>query len=234
MPKNYKKRILITTLILFLIIGLLLYLFLKYDLYTYINDVELIKAYILLNENLSKFIYIAINFLQTTIIPITNIPTIMAGSYIFGPFEASNLAIIGVLIGSLLSFYVGRIFGKKLFYFLIGKERLEKQLEQLNGRENVVFFLMMLLPGFPDDVLCMISGITPMRTSFFIITLLITRTIPIYLTAYGTILIPLNTVWGIIIWIAIYLLIIFIGQYILRHWDSFIDKINKKNGSNKN
>lgn len=229
MDKQTKKKLTLTILITFITLSIFVILYFSLGLNNYFTDAEVLRETIEGYGNFGKFIYVLINLLQTTIIPITNIPTIFAGTYIYGPLEAANLAIIGVLIGSVVSFYLGRVFGTKLLIWMIGKEKLYKYLTMMKGRENVVFFLTMLLPGFPDDIVCMIAGITPMKFKFFSITLLITRTIPIYLTAYGASLIPLNNIWGWIIWIVIYVVIFYIGQKILRNWDSILTKFNKKN-----
>ncbi len=229
MDKQTKKKITLTILITFIVLSILVILYFSLGLNNYFTNTEVLRETIEGYGDLGKYIYVLINFLQTTLIPITNIPTIFAGTYIYGPLEAANLAIIGVLIGSVVSFYLGRVFGTKLLIWMIGKEKLDKYLTMMKGRENVVFFLTMLLPGFPDDIVCMIAGITPMKFKFFSITLLITRTIPIYLTAYGASLIPLNNIWGWIIWIVIYVVIFYIGQKILRNWDGILSKLNKKN-----
>jgi len=229
MEKETKKRVTLTILISLVVIAILVVLYFSFGLNEIFSNSDVLRDEIESYGNFGKLIYVLINFLQTTLIPITNIPTIFAGTYIYGPLEAANLAIIGVLLGSVVSFYIGRIFGTKLLIWVIGEEKLEKYLSMMKGRENVVFFLTMLLPGFPDDIICMIAGLTPMKFKFFGITLLITRTIPIYLTAYGASLIPLNNIWGWIIWISIYIIIFYIGQKILRNWDTILNKLNKKN-----
>lgn len=231
MENQTKKRAMITISITIAIIGVLVALYFLLGLNKYFTDAEFIKEEIESYGNFGKFIYVVINFLQTTLIPITNIPTIFAGTYVYGPLDAANLAIIGVLVGSVVSFYIGRIFGTKLLIWILGEQKLNKYLEMMKGRENVVFFLTMLLPGFPDDIICMVAGITPMRFRFFGITLLITRTLPIYLTAYGASVIPLDSVWGWVIWIAIYAIVFYAGQKILRNWDAILAYFNKnKNG----
>src|SRR5690554_3589718 len=190
---------------------------------------EKIQAY----GNKGKFIYILINFLQTTIIPITNIPTIMAGTYIFGPFIAATLATIGVLVGSVVSFFIGRFLGRKTVEWIAGKENVDRYLVMAKGRENLVIFLILLLPGFPDDIICMIAGITKMSWKFFLISILITRTIPTYLTAYTFTAIPMNTWWGILIWVSIYLIVFLAGRYVLKYWDNIVNWFDKLRNKQK-
>lgn len=226
---NKKKRVVIVSLIISIIILVFILLFIHLGWRKYFTDIDFLKGKILDSGNSGKLFYIFLNLLQTTVIPITNIPTIMAGTYIYGPLEAANLAIVGILVGSVLSFYIGRIFGTKLVNWVIGSENLERYLEMAKGRENVVIFLILLLPGFPDDIICMLAGITSMRFRFFAITILITRTIPIYMISYGTSIIPLDTVWGWTVLILVYATVIFIGHLIFKNWDKILTKIKKGN-----
>lgn len=227
-----KKRLTITIVILILFIGLIIGLYFGLGINKTLQDTESLKETINSYEGLGKLIYVLINFLQTTIIPITNIPTIMAGVYLFDPFVAATLATIGVLLGSIVSFYLGRILGRKTVEWIVGKDNLDKYLAMAKGRENVVIFLILLLPGFPDDIICLIAGLTKMSWKFFIISILITRTIPTYLTAFTSNLIPLDKLWGIAIWIAIYIVALLAGRYVLKYWDNivkFFEKFKNKN-----
>lgn len=227
---NY-KRLVIILLILALFIGLIVWLYFSLGLNKEFKDIESLRNKILSYGNMSYFIYILINFLQTTIIPISNIPTIMAGEMIFGPFLAATLATVGVLIGSMVSFAIGKVFGKKAIEWVIGKETVDKYLAMTKNKEKWVVFAILLLPGFPDDIICMIAGVTSMSWKFFIISILITRTIPSYMIAYSSDIIPINTPWGIITWVLIYLVVLLISRYIIKNWEkvnNFIEKHDNK------
>lgn len=227
---NNKKRIIITSIITIIAVLILIALYFILDLGKYFTDIDYLGKVI--NSDNGRLVYIFINFLQTTLIPITNIPTIMAGTQIYGPWDAANLAIVGVLSGSVISFYIGRIFGRKLVNWMLGEETVNKYLEMARGRENVVVFLILLLPGFPDDIICILAGLTSMSFRFFSITILITRTIPLYLVAYSASIIPLDTVWGWIVIILLYGIIFYISQLVLKNWDSILAKFNKDNNNN--
>ena len=56
---------------------------------------------------------------------------------------------------------------------------------------------------FPDDMMCMIAGITTMTYGYFTLVCLLTRPVMIGITAYlGSGMIPFEG-WGIPVWIAI-------------------------------
>src|SRR5690606_13471604 len=132
--KETKKRVILTILISLIVIAILVVLYFSSGLNEIFSNSDVLRTQIESYGDFGKLIYVLINFLQTTLIPITNIPTIFAGTYIYGPLEAANLAIIGVLIGSVVSFYIGRIFGTKLLLWIIGEEKLEKYLSMMKGR----------------------------------------------------------------------------------------------------
>lgn len=226
------KRLLILIFILIVTIGIIIGIYFGLGLNKKFKDIEEIKVQVLAYGNFSKTIYILLHFVQTTILPISNIPTIIAGVYIFGPFVASILTIIGVLVGSMVSFAFGKIFGKKAVEWIIGKEQVDKYLKMAAGRENYIIFAILLLPGFPDDIICIIAGITAMSWKFFIISILITRTIPVFMTAYSSSIIPINTPWGIAIWVSFYIFFLLISRYVLKNWkkiENIIGKIEKNN-----
>ena len=222
-----KKRLIISIVILGLIIAIIVGLYFGFGLNKELGSTEKLKEKITSFGNKAKLIFILINFLQTTIIPISNIPTIIAGVYIFGPFTAANLTTIGVLLGSVVSFFFGRVLGRKTVEWIIGKDAVEKYLAMAKGRENLLIFLILLLPGFPDDIICIIAGLTSMSWKFFIISILIARTIPTYMTAYFSNLIPIHTFWGIIIWIVMYVIVFFVGRKIFKNWDKIRDHFEK-------
>ena len=69
------------------------------------------------------------------------------------------------------------------------------------------FILMMLLPCFPDDILCLVAGLTDMSWTFFMVTQFITRPIGIFsvsIFSSGS-LIPYHG-WGLIVWTVIFIL----------------------------
>jgi uncharacterized membrane protein YdjX (TVP38/TMEM64 family) len=78
-------------------------------------------------------------------------------------------SMIGLIVGSWLSFSIARIFGKRVVERFVSSE-LRKKLEYLSGHEGVILgFLLFLIPGFPKVALCYILGLTPMHLGIFLI-----------------------------------------------------------------
>ncbi|MDE5721386.1 MAG: VTT domain-containing protein [Clostridia bacterium] len=150
-------------------------------------------------------VYVLIQVLQVVILPLPAAICYIPGSRIWGALTATLLASLGVLIGSVIAYFIGRLFGKKVVIWIAGKETTEKYAGYIAGKGKFIFVLMQILPFFPDDILCMVAGLTSMNFPFFFLTMLFVRPVVISVYCYlgnGT-LIPFSG-WGIPVWIAIF------------------------------
>ena len=125
---------------------------------------------------LAPLFYIFISFLQVTFVPIPGAITILSGAYLFGVWEAFIYSYVGMMIGAIFAFFLGRKLGRPFVNWVAGgKEKADGWVERLKGRENVFLFFAFFLPFFPDDILCSVAGILPVKWRTFIIMQIITR-----------------------------------------------------------
>lgn len=175
------------------------------------SSVSSFKYFILSTGGMGVLIYILIQMFQIVCIPIPASIIAIAGAVIYGPLLASIYCSIGVLLGSYLSYFIGKIFGFRIICWIVGTDNAKKYTKVLN--ENSIMFLAVafLLPMFPDDILCLIAGITNIHfSSFFLITTLF-RPIGVFcMCFFGTgSIIPFSG-WGIPIWCVLIFVIIFL------------------------
>lgn len=228
-------KIFISLLLIGILFALML-LFLHYTLHIDFQDLkdrETVQTIVAENGAYAPFIFILISFLQVTFVPIPGSVTIIAGSYLFGFWESLLYSYIGMMLGSIFAFYLGRVIGRPFVNWIVGDSKtVDKYLERLKGKETVLLFFMFLFPFFPDDLLCSVAGITPLSWFKFIIMQIITR----FTSIIGTLIfmsgeiIPYNG-WGItlLIILGILAIIAFIISY--KHADkinAFIDRISLK------
>ena len=162
---------------------------LKTGLINQIDSFYDIKMLILKYKGQGIIIYTIINFLQVTLVPLPSSVTILAGTAIFGPF---------------LAFFIGRLCSKPILYWIFGKEKVEKYEKLLSNRTKLILFLTLFLPFFPDDLICMMAGITDIKFKDFFLISLFARSFGIACLSYfgsGKI-IPFSG-WGIGVWISI-------------------------------
>lgn len=149
---------------------------------------------------LAPLAFIFVTFLQVTFVPIPSTITVIVGNYLFGFWLGLLYSFIGMILGSLLAFYLGRWFGKKFIYWLVSdKELVDRYLEKIKSKGNVLLFFMFLFPFFPDDILCSIAGIMPISAISFILMQVSTRFLAILgnQTLFGGDVIPFEG-WGIV------------------------------------
>jgi len=148
----------------------------------------------------APLIFILISFLQVTFVPIPGAVTILAGNYVFGAAGSFVYSYIGMLLGALFAFALGRWIGRPFVNWIAGgKEKVDEWLQKLKGRENVLLFFMFFLPAFPDDILCSVAGILPIGWFGFTLMQVITRATSVGATLLfmsGEV-IPFDEPWGI-------------------------------------
>ena len=208
---SLKAKILRTILVCAVIAGIVVlgYYILNWTgVWEQINSVEKLQNIILSWGFWGRFGFVLLQLLQVTFIPLPSTVTIIAGTLVYGPLQASLLSLAGILLGSMLAFLLGKVFGKKLVVFMVGEKTCKKWADFLSNAKYS-FFIMMLLPIFPDDVLCLVAGLTNMSWTFFTVTNLIARPIGIFTVSYfgSGHLIPYHG-WGLIVWAILIVLII--------------------------
>ena len=109
----------------------------------------------------------------------------LAASAVYGGWLGFTLSYIGTLVGSFIAFFLGRFLGVRAVAFCIGKEKTEKYAALLHRKGKLPFVLMQLLPFFPDDVLCMVAGLSHMPLSFFSLTMLFAKPLYIALVCFS-------------------------------------------------
>ncbi|MCH5161394.1 MAG: TVP38/TMEM64 family protein [Clostridiales bacterium] len=171
------------------------------------TDFDAVRQFIVDSGFWGFAVFIGLTIVQVVVLPIPAAITILLGVAIYGPTVSFILSTIGTVIGSILSFALGKVFGRKLCNWMFGEEATEKYAKILGEKGRFIFIIMLLFPAFPDDMLCMIAGITTMSYMYFTVVCVLTRPVMIGITAYlGSGVIPFEG-WGIPVWIALILLL---------------------------
>ncbi len=176
-------------------------IFSKYEILEVFSSISSFKQFILSTKEKGMLIYVLIQFLQVLFVPIPSMIITLTGVAIYGPLLGSILCTIGVLLGSYFSFLLGKLLGFKIVCWVSGKQNAIKYAEIINNRGKFFLIIAFLLPLFPDDILCLIAGITTMKFKHFFWIALITRPIGVICMSFfgGGYIIPF-TGWGLFVW----------------------------------
>lgn len=173
-----RKRIIKLSVIL-LLCSVLLYFFYKANLYSPMKQIfsspQAFKEFILEQGSLAPVIFLLMQIAQTIISPIPGNLIALAGGSIFGGLTASLLSSSGIIIGSIIAFYMARFFGKPLVIKLIGEPVYNKYSSFLTNKGTTSLLILFFLPFFPDDAFCFLAGLSKLPSKLFLILVIIGR-----------------------------------------------------------
>ena len=199
-----------------------------------VNSADDMVYYINNSGGVAEVIFVLANFLQVTIIPIPSTITTTAGALLFeGIWKPLYLTVIGLVIGSMFAFFLGRVFGVRFANWLVGEKTIAKYKAMTKGRDKIVLFYMFLFPFFPDDFLCILAGMTNYTYLGFFLLQVFSRTIGTLVTiliAKGLLSIPFYG-WWIALWVLLIALVIVLLIYTIKYSEqieNFIMKVIDK------
>jgi len=206
----------------------LIYIFQRTGFFQIMQSSESLQAYLERTGAWMPILYVVLQYLQVVILPIPSVVSTVAGVTLFGPLQATVYSLIGIILGSITAFVIGRKLGNKTVRWMIGEDSLKKWQKKLKGKDNLFLTVMFLLPMFPDDVLCFIAGLSSMSTKYFLIMILISRLISISTTCYSVDIIPFNTWWGLLVWGIFIVAIVMTFILIYKNMDAIQVKLGKR------
>jgi uncharacterized membrane protein YdjX (TVP38/TMEM64 family) len=207
---------------------LLIYIFQKTGFFALVKDETAFREYLQTKGKWMPVLYIVLQYLQVVILPIPSVVSTLAGVALFGAFKTIVYSLIGIILGSITAFFIGRKLGNKAVSWMIGQEELNKWQKRLKGKDNFILTVMFLLPMFPDDVLCFIAGLSSMSNKYFLIMIVLSRIVSVSTTCYSINFIPFNTWWGLLIWGVLFALIIVSFIWIYKNLDKLQNKFQQK------
>lgn len=109
---------------------------------------------------LGPIIVVGIHILQVVIAPIPGQGIDLANGYLFGWWGGALVSLIGISLGTMIAISLAKKFGRPLVEILVGPKGLASVRAYTHSRSQWLFFILFLLPGTPDDLLCFAIGLT--------------------------------------------------------------------------
>lgn len=132
-------------------------------------------------------VFILINIIVTTLmtfVPGMTFTFTLLATQLFGTLEGFIVSTIACFLSSLVKFFIGDKLGEPFVDWLIGKDARIKAQDLVSARATVLVPVMLAFPFFPDDAICMVSGMTKMKYWYFAIVALVCRTIGVGITSF--------------------------------------------------
>ncbi|MGN0625916.1 MAG: TVP38/TMEM64 family protein [Oscillospiraceae bacterium] len=110
--------------------------------------------------------------------------TCVAGVLLFGPLWGFALNYIGICVGSCINFSLAKQYGRPFVERSVSEKMWGKYMKWLDSPKfDLYFALAIFFPVAPDDFLCLLAGLTPMKFGKFLLIILLGK--PLALLAYS-------------------------------------------------
>lgn len=152
--------------------GLLLW---QTGFFSCLGSLDAMRTYIARFAPFSHLFYFLIQLLGVVAAPIPSNVTALAGALLFGTWPAFLLTWGAVVAGSVLVFWLARVLGQRFVDRLVNQKVSDKYLDLIRRKRDVFLFLAFLFPFFPDDLLCILAGLTDIPLGRFCLLVLVAR-----------------------------------------------------------
>jgi uncharacterized membrane protein YdjX (TVP38/TMEM64 family) len=194
--KEAKKKVIIAFVIfVFLLVAAIVFIWPHLSILT---KPTVIKEIVLSFGMWAPLAFIGLQILQMVFLFIPASPIIVVGGYIFGAWSIFY-SIIGILLGSIIIFFIGRLFGRPFLESVLDKKIID-QLDYQSESIAKTLFILFLIPPLPHDAFCYMAGVTKIELKRYILAVVAGR-LPqiIFLTLIGYQLTKLNLFWSLLL-----------------------------------
>lgn len=132
-----------------------------------------VEAYIERFSPYSQLVFFLVQVASVILAPIPSNLTAAAGGLLFGMWPAFLLTWAAVTLGSTAVFFLARVIGQPFVTRFVSAKLSDRYLDVIKRKRDVFLTLAFLFPFFPDDIICILAGLTDISYArFFLIALL--------------------------------------------------------------
>ena len=172
--KKRARRIVLAVLIVLAAAAAALVLY-KNGWFERIGSVEELRALIDEAGAFAGIVFFLLQMLTVIVAPIPSNVTMMAGALALGFWSSLLLGIAAIWAGSMIMFLLSRRLGQRAVQGFIDRSVMEKYLPLIEEKQDMFLFLTLLFPFFPDDMLCILAGLTSIPTGRVAAIMLLAR-----------------------------------------------------------
>lgn len=169
---NKTKVLLLTAGVLTLITGSYL---LTRQYAPFLFEVESLRRWL---DNFGVFaplVFILLQAVQVIVAPIPGQVAAVVAGYLFGGVWGTIYSLIGVMLGSAIAFTLSKHYGRPAVEQLLDDDLIDSFDGFAEEAGLFGIFVFVIIPGLPDDVVCFLAGLTPLRLVPFLLVLLAGR-----------------------------------------------------------
>ena len=123
----------------------------------------------------SHLVFFLLQLASVIIAPIHSNVTALAGALLFGALFAFLLTWAAVVLGSFVVFLLARRLGQAFVDRFVSQTLSDRYLEVIHRKRDVFLAMAFLFPFFPDDILCILAGLTEISLPRFLVLVILFR-----------------------------------------------------------
>jgi len=133
---------------------------------------------------MAPLVFIGIQALQVIVSPIPGEITGPVGGALFGTTWGVVYSSVGLTIGTLICFGLGRLWGEPLIRPWLSEHHWSKMSFIVEAEGAIICLILYLIPGFPKDAISYLFGISPMPFWLFAIVSTVGRIPGTWISSY--------------------------------------------------
>lgn len=147
------------------------------DIIDHFRSLEELNSFLEQYKTAGIFVYLILQVIQILIPVIPGQALQLAAGYLYHFLPGLALSLLGIGMGTAVSFSLARFLGHDAMVLIFGREKMQHYVRTLNSkRAYQIIFLLYVMPGFPKDFICFAAGISEIRLVPFLVLSLVGRT----------------------------------------------------------
>jgi uncharacterized membrane protein YdjX (TVP38/TMEM64 family) len=134
---------------------------------------------------LAPLAFVCLQAAQVVVAPIPGQVLGGVAGYLFGTWAGFCYSMVGVVVGSAVAFRLAERYGRPFVERTFDAGAVGRFDALADDAAPLALFALFLLPTFPDDLLCALAGVSPMRLRTFLALLIVGRAPSFVLVAFA-------------------------------------------------
>ncbi|MEI8215605.1 MAG: VTT domain-containing protein [Eubacteriales bacterium] len=199
------------------------------DFASIFQDTNKAKAFLLQYKAASILVFILLQIVQIVVAILPGQVLQFVAGYVYSFGFGVFWSMVGIMLGTIITFYLAKLLGKDAMHIIFGEERITKFVNILNSKKAyTVIFVIFLIPGIPKDLISYAAGISEIGIKPLLVLSLVGRFPALVATIAMSRLLYNGSYIALGIFIFAIIVLFILGIWKRRHITEYMDKAYTK------
>lgn len=170
-------------------------------------------------------VFVVLQAAQVVVAPVPGQVLAAVAGYLFGPWWGTLYNMIGITLGSAVAFWLARRFGRTYVERMVHPDALAR-FDGIDDRHaQLTLFVIFLVPGLPDDLICFAGGLTTVPLRRLVAIAVVGRAPGFFLVnVFGGLVGTGQSGWAVVV------LVVILGLSTLGFWyrDRILERLSRE------